>query len=28
MDEPDTPFRRKQRMTWAALIKAVFEAMH
>jgi len=25
MDEPDTPYRRKQRMTWAALIKAVYE---
>jgi hypothetical protein len=23
--EPDTPFRRKCRMTWAALIKAVYE---
>ena len=25
MDEPDTPYRRKSRMTWAALIKAVYE---
>jgi hypothetical protein len=25
MPEPDTPFRRKCRMTWAALIKAVYE---
>ena len=25
MDEPDTPYRRKLRMTWAALIKAVYE---
>ena len=25
MDEPDSPFRRKQRSTWAALIKAVYE---
>ena len=25
IDEPDTPFRRKCRMTWAALIKAVYE---
>jgi hypothetical protein len=24
-DEPDTPYRRKQKMTWAALIKAVYE---
>jgi hypothetical protein len=24
-DEPDTPYRRKCRMTWAALIKCVFE---
>jgi hypothetical protein len=23
--EPDTPYRRKCRITWAALIKAVFE---
>jgi hypothetical protein len=23
--EPDTPFRRKCRITWAALIKAVYE---
>ena len=23
--EPDTPFRRKCRMTWAALIRAIFE---
>ncbi len=27
IDEPDTPDRRKCRMTWAALIKCVFEAM-
>lgn len=26
MPEPDTPFQRKCRMTWAALIKAVYEA--
>jgi len=25
MPEPDTPFRRKCRMTWAALIKCVYE---
>jgi len=25
IDEPDTPYRRKCRMTWAALIKCVFE---
>jgi hypothetical protein len=25
MDEPDTPYRRKSRITWAALIKAVYE---
>jgi len=25
LDEPDTPYRRKCRMTWAALIKAVYE---
>ncbi|MBD3321216.1 MAG: IS91 family transposase [Chitinivibrionales bacterium] len=25
MDEPDTPYRCKSRMTWAALIKAVYE---
>jgi len=25
MNEPDTPYRRKARMTWAALIKAVYE---
>jgi hypothetical protein len=25
MDEPDTPYRRKCRMTWAALIKCVYE---
>ena len=25
MDEPDTPYRRNSRMTWAALIKAVYE---
>jgi hypothetical protein len=25
MNEPDTPYRRKSRMTWAALIKAVYE---
>jgi hypothetical protein len=25
IDEPDTPVRRKMRMTWAALIKAVYE---
>ncbi|MBD3391474.1 MAG: hypothetical protein GF410_05575 [Chitinivibrionales bacterium] len=25
LDEPDTPYRRKCRMTWAALIKCVFE---
>lgn len=28
IDEPDTPYRRKCRMTWAALIKAVYEASH
>jgi len=28
MDEPDTPYRRNSRMTWAALIKAVYEAVH
>jgi len=28
MPEPDTPYRRKCKMTWAALIKSVFEAMH
>ena len=25
IDEPETPYRRKQKMTWAALIKAVYE---
>jgi len=25
MDKPDTPYRRKLRMTWAALTKAVYE---
>jgi hypothetical protein len=25
MPEPDTPFRKKCRFTWAALIKAVYE---
>ena len=28
MDEPDTPYRRKTRLTWAALIKVVYEAVH
>ena len=26
INEPDTPYRRKTRLTWAALIKAVYEA--
>lgn len=25
MDEPESPYRLKSRMTWAALIKAVYE---
>jgi hypothetical protein len=25
IDEPDTPYRRKLRITWAALIKCIFE---
>ena len=28
MPETDSPFRRKCRITWVALIKAVYEALH